>query len=167
MKDLGTQQRFLSIEIESHEEEMFMHQAEYTTYILYQAIMMDWNPMLTRLTQHLENFNYGPFPEPTYFWSLAGSFSISLFTRMNIQFVVNFVCQQMHLLTMIDFSLLKRILRYLKGITTLGLYIKKDPDLMLSTFCDNDWTRCRETIRSTTKFCIMLSSNLISWSAKR
>lgn len=68
---------------------------------------------------------------------------------------------------MTDFALLKRILRYLKGMMSLGLNIGKGSNLMLSAFCDSDWAGCRETRRSTTGFCTMIGSNLISWSAKR
>lgn len=73
----------------------------------------------------------------------------------------------MHLPTVSDFSLLKRILRYLKGTMSMGLNIVKGEDLTLSAYCDSDWAGCRETRRSTTGFCTLLGKNLISWSAKR
>lgn len=66
-----------------------------------------------------------------------------------------------------DFGLLKRILRYIKDTITLGVQIHKDKDLVLMGYSDSDWAGCKETRRSTTGFCILLGSNLISWSAKR
>lgn len=33
-------------------------------------------------------------------------------------------------------------------------------------YCDSDWGGCQETKRSTTGFCTILGSNLVSWSAK-
>lgn len=66
-----------------------------------------------------------------------------------------------------DFSLLKRILRYVKGTQTMGMLIRKESDLLLTAYCDSDWSGCRETRRSTTGLCTLLGPNLISWSARR
>ena len=92
---------------------------------------------------------------------------VLLITRPDIQYAVNLVCQRMHAPTMTDFALLKRILRYLKGTMEYGLHIKKCEDLSLMAYCDSDWGGCEETKRSTTGFCTILGSNLVSWSAKR
>lgn len=73
----------------------------------------------------------------------------------------------MHEPTVTDFALLKRILRYLKGTAEYGLHIKKGSSLSLSAYCDSDWAGCQDTRRSTTGFCTLLGSNIISWSAKR
>lgn len=167
MKDLGTPKYFLGIEIEQLEGGMFLHQEAYTKDILQQAAMIDCNPMPTPLPQRIENYDATPFSEPTYFRCLAGKLQYLTITRPDIQYAVNFVCQRMHLPTVSDFSLLKRILRYLKGTMRLGLKIVKDTDLTLSAYCDSDWAGCKETRRSTTGFCTLLGKDLISWSAKR
>lgn len=39
--------------------------------------------------------------------------------------------------------------------------------MSLMAYCDSDCGGCRETKRSTTGFCTILGSNLVSWSAKR
>lgn len=55
-----------------------------------------------------------------------------MITRPYIQYVVNYVCQRMHLPTVLDFGLLKCILRYLKGTLEMGLHLSKDDCLTLS-----------------------------------
>ena len=167
MKDLGTPKYFLGIELESHAEGIFMHQQAYIKDIIHQASMSDCNSMPTPLPQRIDNYNSDPFPEPTYFRSIAGKLQYLTITRPDIQYAVNFVCQRMHLPTMNDFGLLKRILRYLKGTQGLSLHIEKSTSLTLSAFCDSEWAGCRETRRSNTGFCTLLGPNLISWSAKR
>ena len=167
MKDLGTPKYFLGIEIESKSDGMFLHQQAYTKDILYQSSMLECNPMPTPLPQRIEIINTEPFPEPTYFRSIAGKLQYLTITRPDIQYAVNFVCQRMHLPTMSDFAMLKRILRYLKGTMHLGLHIVRGSNLILSAYCDSDWAGCKETRRSTTGFCTLLGPNLISWSAKR
>ncbi|CAA7042356.1 unnamed protein product [Microthlaspi erraticum] len=167
MKDLGKPQYFLGVEIESYEGGLFLHQQAYAKDILHKASMSDCSPMPTPLPLQLDELNSEPFEEPTYFRSLAGKLQYLTITRPDIQFAVNFICQRMHLPTVSDFKLLKRILRYIKGTINLGLHIKKDRELVLHAYCDSDYAGCKETRRSTSGFCTMLGSNLISWSAKR
>ncbi|KAG7578201.1 Integrase catalytic core [Arabidopsis thaliana x Arabidopsis arenosa] len=167
MKDLGPPRYFLGIQIEDYANGLFLHQTAYATDILQQAAMSDCNPMPTPLPTQLENLNSELFEEPTYFRSLAGKLQYLTITRPDIQFAVNFICQRMHSPTVSDFGLLKRILRYIKGTLGMGLPIKRNSTLALSAFSDSDWAGCKSTRRSTTGFCILLGSNLISWSAKR
>ena len=51
MKDLGKPSYFLGIEIQTHEEGLFMHQKACVLHILHQAAMSDCNPMPTPLSQ--------------------------------------------------------------------------------------------------------------------
>lgn len=139
-----------------------MHQTAYAQDILHQASMSDCNPMSTPLSLQLDDLNPEPFPEPTYFQNLAGKLQYLTITRPDIQFAVNFVCQRMHSPTVSDFNLLKRILRYIKGTINMGLHIRKDNKLVLHAYCDSDYAGCKDTGRSTSGFCTMLGSNLIS-----
>lgn len=68
---------------------------------------------------------------------------------------------------MSDFSMLKRILRYIKGTVSYGLHIFNNNSLSFNAFSDSDWAGCHDTRRSTTGFCALLGNNVISWCAKR
>lgn len=92
MKDLGLPRYFLGIEIEYPSNGLFLHQSAYASDNLHQAGMSNCNPMATPLPQHLDNLNSVPFPEPTYFRSLAGKLQYLTITRPDIQYAVNFVC---------------------------------------------------------------------------
>jgi hypothetical protein len=61
----------------------------------------------------------------------------------------------------------KRILRYLKVCTRLGIKICKSSSTLISTYSDVDWARSVDDRRSTCGFTIYLGSNLISWSPKK
>ena len=167
MKDLGSPSCFLGIEIQSHEDGMFLHQEAYANDILHQTAMSECNPVATPLPLRPDYDESELFQDPTYFRSVAGKLQYLTITRPDIQYAVNFVCQRMHAPTNADFGFLKRILRYIKGTVNLGLHIRKDSALKLSAYCDSDWAGCKETRRSTTGFCTLLGPNLISWSAKR
>lgn len=73
----------------------------------------------------------------------------------------------MHSPTESDFGLLKRILQYLRGTSTIGLHLSKNSDLSVISYNDSDWAGCKDTRRTTSGFCVLLGSNIISWSAKR
>lgn len=167
MKNMGRPTYFLGIEMETYHESIFLHQQAYIKEILHVASITDCNPMPTPLPQRIESVDDSLFSEPTYFRSLAGKLQYLTITRPDIQYAVNLVCQRMHAPTGSDFALLKRILRYLKGTVQYGLHIKKRTNMSLSVYCDSEWGGCKETKRSTTGFCTILGSNLVSWSAKR
>src|ERR1044072_5703277 len=61
----------------------------------------------------------------------------------------------------------KRILRYLKGTTNLGLMYKKTSEFKLSGYWDSDYAGDRVERKSTSGNCQFLGSNLVSWASKR
>ena len=64
-------------------------------------------------------------------------------------------------------TIVKRILRYLKGTTNLGLMYKKTSEYKLSGYCDADYAGDRTERKSTSGNCQFLGSNLVSWASKR
>jgi hypothetical protein len=61
----------------------------------------------------------------------------------------------------------KRVLRYVKGTTDLGLRITRSSSTLVSEFSDADWARCIDDHQSTRGFTVFLGSNLVSWSARK
>src|SRR3954464_4374358 len=61
----------------------------------------------------------------------------------------------------------KRILRYLKGTTNVGLVYRKSKEYNLVGFCDADYAGDRIERKSTSGSCQFLGSHLISWYSKK
>jgi len=61
----------------------------------------------------------------------------------------------------------KRIFKYLKGTTNLGLLYRKSLDYKLVGFCDADYASDRIERKSTSGKCQFLGENLVSWASKR
>ena len=169
MKDLGSVHYFLGIQVHHHNDGLFLNQEKYATDLLTIAGMLDCAPMVTPLPLKIDKVQGQDqqFSDPSYFRRLAGKLQYLTLTRPDLQFAVNFICQQMHLPTQSDFTLLKRILRYVKGTLSMGIGIKYNTDSTLLCYSDSDWAGCRETRRSTGGFCTLFGSNVVSWSAKR
>lgn len=117
MKDLGKLHYFLGIQVQSHDKGMFLSQEQYAIDLLKVAGMENCSHVNTPLPLQLNNVPNQdiPFSDPHYFRSLAGKLQYLTLTRPDIQFAVNYVCQQMHSPSVADFTNLKRILRYVKG----------------------------------------------------
>jgi histone deacetylase 1/2 len=67
----------------------------------------------------------------------------------------------------VHWAAVKRILRYLKQCTKLGLKIHKSSFTLVSAFSDADWAGSTDDRRSTGGFAIFLGSNLVSWCARK
>ncbi|GJU03352.1 ribonuclease H-like domain-containing protein [Tanacetum coccineum] len=108
-----------------------------------------------------------PISDPTLYQSLAGSLKNLTFTRPNISYAVQKVCVYMHDPREPHLAALKRILRYVCGTIDHVLLLHISSISHLTAYTDADWARCPVTHRSTLGYCVFLSDNVLSWSAKR
>ena len=63
--------------------------------------------------------------------------------------------------------LVKRILRYVKGMLSSSLHISTGPVDTLTAYTDADWAGCPDSRRSTSGYRVFLGDTLILWSSKR
>jgi len=62
---------------------------------------------------------------------------------------------------------IKRIIKYLKGTTSVCLWYPKGTSLNLISFSDFDFARCKLDRKSTNGICHLLGSSLVSWNCKK
>ena len=80
-----------------------------------------------------------PYTDPTRYRQIVGALQYLTFTRPDICYAVNKVCQFMHAPTEDHWFAVKRILRYLQATASYGLHITRDSPLSLHGFTDADW----------------------------
>ncbi|KAL5567373.1 hypothetical protein UlMin_030537 [Ulmus minor] len=118
-------------------------------------------------TKQLSLYDGDPFPDETLYRSTVGALQYILFTRPDIAFSVNKVCQFMHKPTEVHWQAVKRILRYLAGIINHGICFNATPNTTLTAFTDADYASSPDDRRSTGGFCVYLGDNLVSWSCSK
>jgi histone deacetylase 1/2 len=105
--------------------------------------------------------------DSTHYRSIVGALQYIMLNWPDIAFSVNKVCQFLHAPTIVYWTAVKRILRYLRGTASLGLRLCKSNSTMVSAFSNADWAECPHDRRSTGGFAVYLGSNPISWSARK
>ncbi|KAM1351501.1 hypothetical protein ACFXTH_005260 [Malus domestica] len=168
MKDLGVLHYFLGLQIEYQPQGLLVHQSKYIRDLLHKVHMFDSKPCTTPCHPHQKLLNHGspPFHDPGLYRSIVGALQYLTFTRPDIAYSVNQVCQFMHSPLDSHFVAVKRILRYLKGSLHLGLCFQPG-NLDIRAYTDADWAGDPNDRRSTTGFVVFLGDNPISWSSKK
>ena len=100
---------------------------------------------------------------PSLYRRLVGSLVYLIVTRPDISYVVHQVSQYLSIPRSTHYAAVLRILRYLKGTLFHGLFYSSQSPLVLCAFSDADWAGDPTDHRSTTGYCFLLGSFLISW----
>ncbi|KAK1417226.1 hypothetical protein QVD17_26351 [Tagetes erecta] len=168
IKDLGSLNYFLGLEVMHTTKGLFLSQTKYANDILARAGLTDTKPVPTPLSTSDTFTKEGtPYSDPTLYRSLVGALQYLTITRPDLSYAVNQACQHLHSPTEKHFQLVKRILRYVKGTISHGLVFTRPTTPSILGYSDADWARCIETRRSTYGYSVFLGGNLVSWSAKK
>lgn len=126
MKDLGKLHFFLGLEIRYVSSGLFVSQHKYAKDLLHKASLDECNthltPCMSVLCQALKgHWQTYIICRCLFFRSLVGCLQYHTFTRLDISYSVNSVCQFMHCPNEDHLVEVKRILRYVKQSLTLAL----------------------------------------------
>ena len=168
LKDLGDLHFFLGLEATRTNDNLYLTQSKYIKDLLQRVQMSDAKHIATpAATKQLSLYDGNPFLDETLYRSTVGSLQYVLFTRPEIAYSVNKVCQFMHKPSEVHWQAVKRILRYLAGTINHGLCFSSTTDTTLTAFTDADHASSPDDRRSTSGFGIYLGDNLVSWSCSK
>lgn len=169
IKDPTDLHYFLGIEVTRSSSGMHLMQRKYIADLLAKNNMTDAKPVTTPLptSPKLTLTTGEPLPDASQYRSVVGSLQYLAFTRPDISYAVNRLSQFMHKPTHDHWQAAKRVLRYLSGTQTHGIYLHASSPLTLHAFSDADWAGDTDDYVSTNGYVIYIGSNPISWSSKK
>lgn len=173
MKILGEPENFLGMKIhrDRSKREMSITQPEYTEKILERFDLKECNaqdtPMITRQVKNRNNKNIGKLDDSNipanapYREAIGSLLYLAGATRPDIAYAVNLLSRRQNNPTKGDWTEVKRIFRYLKGTTDLGLYYRGKTEIM-EAMTDTSF-RDRENSTSTSGYIIQVYGDTVAW----
>ena len=169
VKNNGELYHFLGVKVIQNPQngEVWIGQEGYAQRVLQKFGMENSKPIrtpvdaslkLVKTTEDCENV------DQVQFQSAIGSLLyLSIMTRPDITYVFSNVAKFCASLSKQHWSVVKRIMRYLKGTLSLGLLYRKDGSDDCIGYCDADWPGDTDDRKSTSRYMFQISGAAISW----
>ncbi|KAI5321826.1 hypothetical protein L3X38_030898 [Prunus dulcis] len=141
MKDMGRLTYFLGLQISYNDNgDIFVCQTKYARDLLAKAGMATCQSCTTPCKPHCQLLasEGDSLSDPTMYRSIVGALQYLTFTRPDLCYAVNTVCQYMTQPSDLHFQLVKRILRYIHGTLDHGLNFTSG-SWDLHAYSDADW----------------------------
>ena len=167
MTDLGLLHYFLDLEVWQFPTGIFICQKKYLQHLLERYGMQNCSsltcPMYPNSKLSLDDDS--PEVDSTLYRQLIGSLLYLANTRPDLSFSMSILSQFSTHPRRSHWQAAIRVLRYLRGTLDYGLHYAGGD--VLVGYSDSDWAGCVDTRRSTTGYCFMFGSGLISWKCQK
>lgn len=161
IKDMGLEKYFLGVGIAQTAEGIFLSQVKYANDLVMDAGLENssaaTNPFDIRNNLATQGV---PLEDSEPYRRLVGRLLYLNFTRADISYCSQQLSQYMQSPCYHHMQAALKVLRYLKGTTTHGLFYPKSTSLQLFGYCDSDWGGCKITRRPLTSFANFLANLL-------
>ncbi|GKV33750.1 hypothetical protein SLEP1_g42213 [Rubroshorea leprosula] len=169
MKDLGPLTYFLGLEVHSSSRGYAVNQRKYVLDLIQFANLSNDKcadtPMEVNVKLRQEDGE--KLYNPSFYRQLVGRLLYLTMTRPDVAYAVQVVSQFVADPRRLHLTAVLRIIRYLRGTISRGLFFSSHPCMQLQAYADADWAGCPDTRRSTTGWCVFLGDSLISWKCKK
>ncbi|GJR40038.1 retrovirus-related pol polyprotein from transposon TNT 1-94 [Tanacetum coccineum] len=169
MSLMGEMKFFLGLQIHQSPRGIFINQAKYALEILKKHGMDKCDsvgtPMATK--PKLDADLSRKLVDQTNYRSMIGSLMYLTSSRPDIVQAVCYCVRYQARPTEKHLKEVKRIFRYLKGTTNMGLWYLKDFGFELTAFLDADHVGCLDTRKNTSGSIQFLGDKLVSWMSKK
>ncbi|XP_019229329.1 PREDICTED: uncharacterized protein LOC109210382 [Nicotiana attenuata] len=161
MSMMGEQKFFLGLQIQQYEEETFICQTKYTKEMIQKFSMSNAKSIGTPMSPstRLDKDEQGSPVDETKYRGMIGSLLYPTASRSDIMFSVckcawfQSAPKESHL------TVVKRIIRYLIGTISHGIWYPRSNTFKLEGFSDDDLTGDKEDRKSTSGTCQYLAKH--------
>ncbi|GJQ99145.1 retrovirus-related pol polyprotein from transposon TNT 1-94 [Tanacetum coccineum] len=169
MIDMGLMKYFMGLEVRQGIFGIFVSQKAYAKEILKRYKMEDCNPVVTpmELGTKLSKFEGGEPVDADKYRSLVGSLRYLTSTRPDLSYSVGVVSRFMENPKYAHWKALKRILRYVKGTESLGLFYSSSKEYTLTGYSDSDWHGDVDDRKSTSGYVFFMGKTAFTWASKK
>ncbi|KAH9714143.1 reverse transcriptase Ty1/copia-type domain-containing protein [Citrus sinensis] len=169
LKDLGSLNFFLGIQVTRNQDTILLSQTKYVQDLLIKVEMANCKGIDTPFStsEKLKRNEGAKFHDPTFYRSVIGSLQYAVLTRPELAFYVSKLSQFMSNPRQSHWIACKTVLRYLKNTMNMCLRIKKSEYFDLIAYTDADWASDPDDRRSISGYCVYLGNNLVAWSSRK
>ncbi|XP_047309687.1 secreted RxLR effector protein 161-like [Impatiens glandulifera] len=131
--------------------------------------MEDCNPVSTPMEPgtKLSKFDGGERADAGRYRSLVRSLRYLTSTRPDLMLIVGITRRFMEDPSYTHWKALKRILRYVRGTLSLGIFYSKSDNYRLVSYSNSDWCGDVDDQKSTSGYVFLLGNTTFTWLSKK
>jgi len=169
MTDLGLMKFFLGLEVRQGKTGIFISQEKYAKEILEKFKMASCNPVSIPMEPgaKLSKFDGGERVNASKYRSLVGSLRYLTCTRPDLLLSVGVISRFMEEPVYSHWKAVKRVLRYIQGTVSLGLFYSRAENYKLVGYSDSDWCGDVDDRKSTSGYVFFMGNTAFSWPSKK
>nr|GEX35540.1 hypothetical protein [Tanacetum cinerariifolium] len=169
MSMMGELNFFLGLEIKQMKDDIFFNQSKYIKEMLKKFVLEDSKPMKTLMSSdtRLIKDEECESVDNTKYRGIIGSLLFLTASRPDIMFSVCLCTRFQEAPKTSYFEAVKRIFRYIKGTTQLGLWYLKGTSIETVVYVDSDHAGDYVDRKSTSGICTFVGCCLTSWFLKK
>nr|CAD1839613.1 unnamed protein product [Ananas comosus var. bracteatus] len=168
-KGLGDVEVFLGIEVTRCKIGIFLSQRKYVLDLLAKTEKLGAKPCGAPIAPNLQLTANDDelFEDLERYRRLVGKLNYLTVTQPDIAYSVSVLSQFMSSPTVTHWEALRQILCYLKGAPGRDILYKNHEHSNIECFSYADWAGSKVDRRSTTRYCVFVEGNLVSWRSKK
>ena len=170
MTDLGRMKYFLGVEVTQNNEGIFISQRKYAQDVLLRFGMNNSNATKTPMVPgvKLTKDEAGIRVDATQYKQMIGSLMYLTVSRPDLMYVMSLVSRYMETPTEVHMMAVKRILRYIKGTSELGIHYRRGEEIEgIVAYSDSDYAGDLDDRRSTSGYVFMMGTGAVAWCSKK
>ena len=169
MSMMGELTFFLGLQVKQRIDGIFLSQSKYVKTILQKYSLENCSVSKTPMAtgNKLDSDKDGISVDIKTYRGMIGSLLYLTASRPDIMFATCFLARYQCDPKESHLKAVKRVFKYLKGTSELGLWYPKDTNLELIAYTDADYAGCKIDRKSTSGACQILGEKLVCWASKK